>query len=377
MIIRNGLVFSNGAFVNADLAFENGIITKIETISDARGESFDAAGAYVLPGFVDIHTHGCVGVDFCDADPAGLEKMLAYYGSCGVTSVVLTTMSYGEDLLRGIIGTALRYLGKNGYGAVLRGINLEGPFINKAKSGAQNPDYIVHSDADLFDRLYAASEGCIRLFNIAPELPGSLELIHRAARSCTVSLAHTAADYETAASAFNAGASHVAHLFNAMPGFAHREPGVIGAAFDCASFVEIISDGVHLHPSVIRAMFRMFGPRRICLVSDSTRGTGMPNGRYELGGQAIEIKDGRSNLVNGGNIAGSAVNLLDCFRHAVKIGIPLEDAVPAASYNPAQAASISSVAGSLSAGRSADILILDTELRVIAVFAAGERVDVV
>jgi len=375
MIIRNGLVFgADCAFTKADLAFENGIITDIAPAGSLSGEGLDAAGAYVLPGFVDIHTHGCVNSDFCDADSAGLEKMLAYYGRHGVTSVVCASMSYGEDVLTGIIRAAAPYFGRKGFGAVLRGVNMEGPFINPDKRGAHNPDGITAPDIGMFDRLYAASEGNIRLLGMAPELPGGLELIRHAAKRCTVSLAHTSADYDAAAAAFNAGARHLTHIFNAMPPFAHRAPGVIGAAFDHAAYVEIISDGVHLHPSVVRAMFRMFGASRICLVSDSIRGAGMPDGTYDLGGQAVIVKDGRSILADGGAIAGSVMNLPDCVRNAVRFGIRLEDAVRSASLNPARAASIDSVTGSLEPGKSADILIWDADLRAIAVFICGKPV---
>ena len=376
MIIRNGLVFRRDGFIEKDLAFENGIITDIAPAGTLTGDGFNAAGAYVTPGFVDIHTHGCVNNDFCDANPEGYEEMLAYYGSHGVTSVLATTMSYDEDVLSRITQTALRYIGKKGFGAVLRGVNMEGPFISKDKCGAQNPEYIMDPDTYFFDRLFEAFEGNIRLLSMAPELPGSLELINHAAKRCTVSLAHTIAEYDCAASAFEAGASHVTHLFNAMPGFGHRQPGVIGAAYDDAEHVEIISDGVHLHPSVVRAMFQMFGSHRICLVSDCVRGTGMPNGEYELGGQAVIIKDGRSNLADGGTIAGSATNLTDCFRRSVEFGVPLVDAVRAASYNPARAVSIDSEVGSLERGKTADILIMDSDLNVMAVFAGGEALEI-
>ena len=376
MIIRNGLVFgADCAFTKADLAFENGIITNIAPAGSMPGDGFDAAEAYVLPGFVDIHTHGCVNSDFCDADPAGLERMLAYYGRHGVTSVVFAAMSFSEGELAGIIHAAVPYFGKRGYGAVLRGVNMEGPFINPDRRGAQNPDNIIVPDTGMFDRLYAVSRGNIRLLGIAPELPGGLELVRHAAKSCAVSLAHTCADYDVSSAAFAAGAGHVTHLFNAMPPFDRREPGVVGASFDHAATVEIISDGVHLHPSVVRAMFEMFGASRICLVSDSVRGTGMPDGEYELGGQVIILKDGCSLLADGGTIAGSAVNLPDCCRRAVKFGIPLENVVCAASKNPARAAAIDSVAGSLEPGKSADILVWDADLRTIAVFAGGERVS--
>ena len=375
MIIRNGLVFgADGAFTEADLAFADGIIKTIAPVGSLSGDGFDAAGAYVLPGFVDIHTHGCVNSDFCDADATGLEKMLAYYGRHGVTSVVFATMSYGEEVLTDIMRTAVPYFGRKGYGAVLRGVNMEGPFINPDRVGAQKPDNVGAPDMGMFDRLYAVSEGNIRLLDMAPELPGSLKLIRHAAQRCVVSLAHTCADYDTAVAAFDAGASHVTHLFNAMPPFAHRAPGVIGAAFDHAADVEIISDGVHVHPAVIRSIFRMFGASRICLVSDSIRGTGMPDGRYELGGQAVVVKDGRSTLADGGSIAGSVVNLSDCVRNAVKSGIRLNDAVRAATQNPARAATIDSTVGSLEPGKSADILIWDADLRTVAVFVGGEPI---
>ncbi|MCL2121722.1 MAG: N-acetylglucosamine-6-phosphate deacetylase [Clostridiales bacterium] len=375
MIIRNGLVFTNECLVKCDIAFENGIITAITPVGRMPGIGFEAEGAYVLPGLVDIHAHGCLNSDFCDADAAGLEKMLAYFGRQGVTGVVLATMSLPEEVLADVIRTALPYINKAGYGAILRGIHMEGPFISREKRGAQNPDHIAEPDIDFFDRLYALSQGSIRLFSIAPELPGSPALISHAAKCCRVSLAHSDADYDCAVSAFEAGASHVTHLFNAMSALNHRTPGLVGAAFDHAACVEVISDGVHLHPSVVRAIFSMFGARRICLISDSTRGTGMPDGEYELGGQAIHIHDGHSNLVKDGTIAGSAMHLADCFRQAIRFGIHLEDAIQAASGNPACAASIDLVTGSISPGKSADMLILDADLQVQAVFAGGVRVD--
>jgi len=375
MIIRNGLVFGvDCAFTKADLAFENGIITNIAPTGSLSGDGFNAAGAYVLPGFIDIHTHGCVNSDFCDADPSGLEKMLAYYGRHGVTSVVCASMSHSEKELTGIIRAAVPYFNQKGYGAVLRGINMEGPFINPEKRGAQNLVGVIYPDMGMFDRLYAVSKGNVRILDMAPELPGSLELIRHVAKHCAVSLAHTSADYDAAVAAFNAGAVHLTHIFNAMPPFAHRAPGVIGAAFDHAAYVEIISDGVHLHPSVVRAMFRMFGASRICLISDSIRGVGMPDGTYDLGGQSIIVKNERSVLADGYTIAGSVMNLSDCVRNAVKFGISLEDAVKAATQNPARAVSIDQITGRLEPGKSADILIWDANLHTIAVFVGGEPI---
>ncbi|MCL2151484.1 MAG: N-acetylglucosamine-6-phosphate deacetylase [Oscillospiraceae bacterium] len=374
MIISNGLVYGQDyTFGKADIAFEGSTITQIAPPGSLLGDGVDADGAYVLPGFVDIHTHGCMNSDFCDADPSGLEKMLSCYGKSGVTSVVPATMAYGEEVLTGIVKAALPYIDKYGFGAALRGINMEGPFLNVEKRGAQNAENIIAPDIGIFDRLYALSGGSIRLLDIAPETPGAMELIRHASRKCAVSIAHTSANYNTAIIAFDAGASHVTHLFNAMPPFYHREPGVIGAAADLAAYVEIISDGVHLHPSVVRASFKLFGVSRICLVSDSMRGAGMPNGEYDLGGQPVILKDGRANLKHGGAIAGSAMNLADCCRSAVDFGIPLEDAIRASSTNPAKAVGLDSKVGSLEVGKNADILIWNNDLSARAVFSGGER----
>jgi len=376
MIVRNGLVFgADFKFKNCDLEFENGIITGIGSVEKfTEPTTIDACGAYIVPGFVDIHTHGCMNHDFSDADSDGIEKMLSHYGKNGTTSITATTMSLDPETLADIVQTVASYCGKKGYGAVLRGINMEGPFLNKVQCGAQKPENIIAPDIALFERLHDLSDGNIRLLDIAPETSGALELIRRICKYCKISIAHTKADYETAAAAFKAGASHVTHMFNAMPTFGHREPGVIGAAFDYADFAEIICDGVHIHPSVIRAVFQMFGKDRVCLVSDSIRAAGMPNGEYELGGQTIVLKDGRSNLAVGGAIAGSASNLYDCFRNAVKFGIPLEIAVQAASLNPARAISADSSIGSLEIGKAADFLILNRDLEILHVYIGGERV---
>ena len=174
----------------------------------------------------------------------------------------------------------------------------------------------------MFDRLYELSGDAIKLIDVAPELPGAVPFIERASKKCVVSIAHTTANYDQAKAAFAAGASHVTHLFNAMPPFNHRDPGVVGAASDDAAHVEMISDGIHLHPAVVRSVFRWFGAERVCLISDSMRAAGMPNGVYSLGGQTVYMTDGKATLEDG-TIAGSATCLAECFRRAVSFGVPL------------------------------------------------------
>jgi N-acetylglucosamine-6-phosphate deacetylase len=374
MLIRNGLVFDGeNGFAKTDLAVCGGRISK--AAPRAEDEIFDASGCYVLPGFVDIHSHGAVNADLCDADARGLERMLSYYGRAGVTSVVPAAMSYPEETLSDVIKISAPYFGRDGFGAVLRGINMEGPFLNPKRCGAQNPRYITLPDTGFFDRLYELSGGNILMVGIAPEMPHAIEFIRAASEKCVVSLAHTEADYDTAMAAFGAGASMVTHIFNATPPFAHRAPGVVGAAFDRAAYVELIADGVHLHPATVRAAFAMFGAGRICLVSDSMRAAGMPEGTYDLGGLTVLVEDGRATLEDGArSIAGSVVSLADACRRAISFGIPMEQALRASTSNPARASGLYGEIGSLREGKRADIVVWDENLRTRAVFAGGKRI---
>ncbi|MEG2931486.1 MAG: amidohydrolase family protein, partial [Ruthenibacterium sp.] len=212
----------------------------------------------------------------------------------------------------------------------------------------------------------------IKLVDVAPELDGALSFIEKASRKCVVSIAHTCADYDQSKAAFAAGASHVTHLFNAMPAFTHRAPGVVGAASDDAAHVEAISDGIHLHPAVVRSIFKWFGDTRVCLISDSMRACGMPNGDYTLGGQPVHMVDGKATLQDG-TIAGSATCLAECFRRAVGFGVPLESALRAATINPAQCIGLFDCVGSITAGKRADVLVLDETLHPEHIFIGGVK----
>lgn len=377
MILQNGSIFTAlGRFMPADVRIEDGRIAEVAPAGSlSGGEVLDASGRYVTPGFVDIHIHGAAGEDFCDSvdgDAKHVRAMQQYLGSQGVTSFLGTTMAFSEEILGGIFSTIRPLLGAEGEGAVLRGVNMEGPFFNKSKKGAQAEKYIIDPDWEMFQRLYEASGGSIRLLDVAPELPGAMEFIQKAAKLCTVSIAHTSATYEQAKDAFAHGASHTTHLFNAMPAFTHRAPGVVGAAADDAAHVEMICDGIHLHPAVVRAVFALFGAERVCLISDSMRACGMPNGVYTLGGQTVYMTDGRATLEDG-TIAGSATCLAECFRRAVKFGVPLESALRAATINPAQAAGLFDELGSVTAGKRADLLVLGRDLMPEAIFIGGVR----
>ena len=377
MIIKNGQVFNtNGRFIPADVELAGDRIVKVAPAGTLHGdEELDAAGKYVTPGFVDIHTHGAAGSDFCDGMDGSdkyVRAMQKYLGSQGVTSFLGTTMAFSEEILDRIFDTARPIFGQEGYGAVLRGVNMEGPFFNKAKKGAQAEEYIIDPDWEMFQRLWERSGHNIRLVDVAPELPGALEFAQKASKLCTVSIAHTCATYEEATAAFANGFTHTTHLFNAMPAFTHRAPGVVGAASDFAEHIEMICDGIHLNPAVVRAVFNMFGPDRVCIISDAMQACGMPNGEYSLGGQKVFMTDGLATLADG-TIAGSATCQAEGFRRAVKFGVPLESALKAATINPARAAGLDDEVGSIAVGKRADVLVLGADLHPEHIFIGGKE----
>ena len=251
------------------------------------------------------------------------------------------------------------------------GINMEGPFFSEKKKGAQNASYLRLPDYAAFERLYNASEGLLRIADIAAELPGAVEFTEKASKLCTVSIAHTDCTYEEASAVFDAGASHLTHLYNAMPGIHHRKPGPIGAGSERENVVaELISDGYHIHPSAVRMAFRLF-PGRICLISDALRCCGMPDGQYTLGGQDVFLKGGVAKLADG-TIAGSAANLYECMQRAVSFGIPAEQAILSATIIPAREIGQDAEIGSITVGKLADFVVCDAALNRSAVYLGGQ-----
>ncbi len=377
MKIIHGLIYHEGkGFVRDTLYTEGDCFSQ----SSSEDTILDAEGCYVIPGLIDIHFHGCAGHDFSDASPEGLAAIAAYQLSSGVTSICPATMTLPANTLRRICECGRDFSRNNSIGGSrFVGINLEGPFISHAKRGAQNPDFICPADAALIKELKEQSGGLIKLVTLAPETAGAMDFIrqvkHSDLRDISISLGHTESDYDTAKEAFDNGADHVTHLFNAMPGFTHRAPGVIGAAFDSPGcYVELICDGIHIAPAAIRASFAMFGSKRIVLISDSMRATGLSDGNYTLGGLDVQV-NGRYATLKDGTLAGSVTNLLDCMRCAVSMGISLEDAVQCATINPARAIGIDKHYGSLIPGKAADFLLLDKDLNLIEIYKDGHKIE--
>lgn len=367
MRIKNAKLFVGKSFVDGDIEFD----AAITAVGKVEGEAdLDAQGCYVVPGFVDVHTHGAVGEDFSDGKPEALQPLSDYYAAHGVTSYLATTMTLKEEVLTPAMHTIRDFVPAGG--AKCAGIHLEGPFLSYAKRGAQAAENLHKPDVDMFHRLNAASGGKVRLVTVAPEEDGAIPFIEAVSKVCTVSVGHTVADYDTAMAAYKAGASHATHLYNGMPSLLHRAPGVIGAAFDSGATVELICDGMHIHPSVIRATHQLFG-ERLVIISDSLRCAGMPDGQYELGGQPIEMKNGKATLLGTDTLAGSSSNLLAELKNVVSFGLPLEDALYAVSTAPAKAVGLTDT-GSIAVGKAADLVVLDQDLNLKAVFVDGKRV---
>lgn len=344
----------------------------------------DGNGCYALPGMIDMHFHGCMGQDICDLpdDTFKLWREIAdYQESIGVTAMAPAVMTLPTEQLKRILHNAALFAKvqeesqkesckDNGQikGARLVGINMEGPFISPKGCGAQDPRYILPCEEALVQQFLEVSEGLIKVLGIAPEAEGAITLIRQMKDKVRISIAHTGADYEQTKQAIDAGACHVTHLFNAMAPWHHRRPGTAGAVMDAAAdgkeiMVELICDGVHVHPSMVRTAFRLLGSDRIVLISDSMRAAGMGDGEYTLGGQTVHVQGKKAVLTKDGALAGSVTSLPDCVRTAVReAGIPLEQAIACATINPAKCFGIDKEHGSLKEGKWGDVVLWDEAL---------------
>lgn len=372
MRITGGSVFTGEGFEKRDVVVEGErFVENSSTMCVQDNEPIiDATDCYVIPGLVDIHFHGSAGADMSDGDVEGLHKMGAYEASRGITAMCPATMTLPQEVLLKAALAAKAYVPAENEAALV-GINMEGPYISPGKVGAQNPEYVRNPDIEEFKELQEASGGLFKLVDIAPEEPNADVFIETLADDVRISVAHTTTNYDTAEAAFAKGARHMTHLYNAMPGLHHREPGPIPAAVEHPEVTaEIIADGVHIHPAMVRLAFKLFGDDRMILVSDTLRAAGLGDGVYDLGGQDVTVK-GPVATIEAGNLAGSVSDLMRCLTVAVKdMDIPLVSAVKASTINPARAIGLED-RGVIAPGYVADAVVLDQDLSIKAVVVRG------
>lgn len=375
MILKNAKIFDEDFnLISADIAVRDGKINRIAPNLEEE-DSLDMTGCLIAPGFVDIHIHGCVGADTCDGTRESIAKMAHHLAGEGVTSFCPTTMTVSLPQIRTVLSSVKDCMANPPEGASVRGVNMEGPYISANRRGAQKEEYVRKPDWQEFKCLYDECGGIVKLVDIAPECGCGAEFIDHVSQYCKVSLAHTEADYRQAKDAFRHGITHVTHLYNAMNGVHHRRPGAVGAVFDDDKAVaEMICDGFHIHPAVLRASFRLLGEDRTVIISDSMRAAGMPDGISELGGQKVYVKGGQARLEDG-TIAGSTTNLHQEVKNLIQWGIPLRQVIKSATINPAREIGAENVIGSIQVGKQADFVVVDQNWNIRLTVINGKIVN--
>ena len=373
MLFRDGGVFTGEKFERTDVRVEDGKIAEIGAglLAKAGEEVVELGENLLIPGFIDLHTHGCMGYDFSTAGKEEIDKMCAFYFSKGITSVAGTTMTMDYEDYKKAAETIGEYM-ESAENHNLIGINMEGPFLSTAKKGAHDPQYIIDASQEKMDELNRLAKGHFLIVDVAPERPGAIEFIERNCKKFVISVAHTAADYEKAMEAFRAGATEVTHLFNAMNGLGHRDPGVPGAAFASGANVEMICDGIHIHPTVMKMVYKMMG-EHLMVISDSMSAAGLQDGEYVLGGLPVYVKEGKAALKDG-TIAGSTTDMLkELGVWMDQCGLAMEEILPCMTINPARAVRMEDRIGSIEKGKAADLVVISQEREIRAVYKNGVK----
>lgn len=366
-----------------ELLYDHSLIIKEDKIEDIVADKdlnlkdfkkvIDGQGLYLAPGFVDIHNHGNSGFDVMDSSEEALDKIGAYHISNGVTSYLGTVITSSYDSISNAIKNIVTYKNKDDKARII-GIHLEGPFFNILKKGAQPEEYIASPNIEKIKKILDLSKGNLKMLSLAPELPGSMELIEFLKQEdVVVAMAHSNGEYKDIKKAIGKGVTLATHLYNGMRNFTHREPGIIGASLtDERVYCELIYDRFHLHDVAVKIALKMKGYDKIVLVSDAMRAAGLEDGEYDLGGQKVFVKDKLPRLKSG-SIAGSTLDLQRAVYNMIHyLQVPIKEAVKMASLNPAKAINVDKDLGSIEIGKNADLILFDENIDIKQVFIGGK-----
>ncbi len=374
MRIDNAHIYHQGTFVLGSIRWEGKAITAIGESVKPLGdeESFDAEGRYLVPGFIDVHTHGGNHIDINHIrSTSDIDELSIFFASKGITgflgSVVTDTKERTEDILR----TLSASIAQGTAGSELLGIHLEGPFISCEYKGAMPKELILDGDADLLEHYLTVAEGNVLYLTVAPELPGVIPLIRKFKDRLVIAIGHSGADYETSMAAIEAGAKSCTHIFNAMKLFHMHRPAITGAALESDIYCEAICDGFHLAPATVRLLLKTKGYDKVVAITDSMMAAGLPDGLYKLGAMDVQVTDGDAKLLDGVR-AGSTLtmdrallNLMDFTKKS------LEQVLPLLTENPARMLDMFDTKGSLEVGKDADFTLLDTTLQIERTYVCG------
>jgi N-acetylglucosamine-6-phosphate deacetylase len=367
------------AFVDGAMRDEMLIRIAGEAIVDVAHEPFAPSGAEVVngvlvPGFIDVHVHGGDGADFMDGSDAAAARVAAFHATQGTTALAATTLSGSREDLQHAVQAIARVARESRAGAEICGIHLEGPYINRDRAGAQDRASIRAANIDEIAALISIAPQLRWIMTVAPEAEGARLLIEHFRDRVLFSIGHTAADYGDAVAALAWGAAHFTHLFNAMTGMHHREPGAVGAALESdASTAELIADGIHVHPAVLR-IATLAMPNRIALITDAVRACGMPDGRYKLYEHEFTVADGAARLADG-TLAGSVLTMIRAVQNMVELaGLPIEAVLPLATAVPARILGVSDRKGCIERGYDADLVVMNAKFGIERVLVRGKDV---
>lgn len=369
MIIKNAQVYTSAhKFEAKDVFVEGGVF-----VSKAEGDEIDAKGCYLVPGFIDIHTHGGNNIDMNHVTKDNFNALSAFFASQGTTSFLASILTDTEENTLFLMDTFSQLVGKNEFGSECVGVHLEGPFISFEYKGAMPEDLLKEPDIDLIRRYQEASKGNVKYLTLAPELPGAIELIKAFKAEFPIAIGHSAAEYDEAMESIKAGAEACTHTHNAMKLFHMHRPAITGAVLETDVYCEAICDGFHLHPATVRLMLKMKGYDKVVAITDSTMAAGLPDGYYYLGKDKVKVINGDAQLLNGVR-AGSTLTTGKALKNIIKMtGSPLEKVLPLLTENPAKLIRIFDKKGSIEEGKAADFLLLDKDLNIISTYVGGVK----